>query len=101
MRYAKVRKEYGDGKYHYVHLGALPIEPNCHLAFYPISSQSGFSLCHLYDPKRPNRLYDFYVSLALPDDKHVKLDELLVIPLDRDAAGNIKRTTSGGGDEFL
>ncbi len=101
VRYAKVRKEYGDGKYHYVHLGALPIEPNCHLAFYPISSQSGFSLCHLYDPKRPNRLYDFYVSLALPDDKHVKLDELLVIPLNRDATGNIKRTTSGGGDEFL
>ena len=100
VRLARVRKEYGDGKYHYVHLGALPIEPNCHLAFYPISGQSGFSLCHLYDPKRPNRLFDFYVSLALADDKHVKLDELLVIPLDRDASGKIRRA-NGGEDAFL
>jgi hypothetical protein len=40
----------------------------------------------LHDPKRPNRLYAFYACLAVDKDKKwVKLGELVVIPLDKDA----------------
>ena len=82
-----IRNKTFDGKYHYYYLGAMPILPDSQIYYGPISGQSGFEMGQLHDPKRPNRLYDFYVCLAVdPDKKWVKLGELVVIPLDKDAA---------------
>ena len=45
----------------------------------------------LHDPKRPNRLYAFYVCIAVDKDKKwVKLGELVVVPLDKAAKPAVK-----------
>ena len=97
-------KQPPDGKYQYYRLGAMAIVPDAQFDFSAISPQSNFGVGHLYDPKRPNRLFEFYVCAAVdPDHKWVKLGELVVIPLDKDAAkvkkpGRVMKDTV---DEFL
>ena len=99
----RFQKEPADGKYHYLRLGAMPIEADAQIDFSALSPQSNFGVGHLYDPKRPKRLFDFYVCIAVdPDKKWVKLGELVVVPLDRDAkTGAKKRSEKSTVDEFL
>ena len=81
---ARVRSVPDDGKYRYYHLGAMTIAPDAQIAY--AKSMSSFHLQELYDPQRPNRLFDFYVMLAVvPGRKQLKLGELLVIPRNEDA----------------
>ena len=100
----RFQKQPPDGKYQYYRLGAMPIVPDAQIDFSALSPQSGFGVGHLYDPKRPNRLFDFYVCAAVdPDKKWVKLGELVAIPLDKDAPkgktpGRVMKDTV---DEFL
>ena len=97
-------KQPPDGKYQYYRLGAMALGPDAQLNFAAISSQSYFGVGHLYDPKRPDRLFEFYVCAAVdPDKKWVKLGELVVIPLDKGASkvqkpGRVMKDTV---DEFL
>ena len=92
-----------DGAYHYVRLGAVTLTSDCQIEFGAISPSSGFPVGFLFDPARPRRLYDLYVCLAVdPDRKWVKIGELVVIPLDRDAAGEPVEAprVKDGRDEF-
>ena len=84
-----------DGKYRYYPLGAMTIGKDVQIAY--AQSLSSFHLNELYDPKRPNRLFDFYVMLAvMPGRKELKLGELLAIPRDRDAkAGEESKRAAG------
>ena len=100
----RFQKQPPDGKYQYYRLGAMAIVPDAQLDFSAISPQSNFGVGHLCDPKRPNRLFEFHVCAAVdPDRKWVKLAELVVIPLDKDAAKAKKpgRVTKDNVDEFL
>ena len=93
-----------DGKYHYYPLGAMTILPDSQIDISTISPVSGFGVGHLHDPKRPNRLYDFFVCMAVdPERRRVKLGELVVVPLDRDAAPKEKpnRTVNDSVDAFI
>ena len=69
----------------------------------PISFFAGFSLGHLYDPARPNRLFNFVVSLAVdPERKWVKVDQLLVFPTDKDEKpGSEHKTNKDVVDSFV
>ena len=99
----RFQKQPPDGKYQYYRLGAMAIVPDAQLDFSAISPQSGFGVGHLYDPKRPNRLFEFHLCAAVdPDKKWVKLGELVVIPLDKDARPGVKaRSEKSNVDEFL
>ena len=78
-----------DGAYHYVRIGATALTNDCQIEFPSIASGSGFPVGFLFDPARPRRLYDLYVCMAVdPDRKWIKIGELVVIPLDRDASGD-------------
>ena len=93
-----------DGKYHYHHLGAMPVLPDAQVYYGSLMSISGFGVGHFFDPKRPGRLFDFYVALAVdPATKRVKVGELVVIPLDRDAAntGKAPAGTKDTTDAFI
>ena len=69
---------------------------NPQLSISPISRFSSIALGHLYDPKRPKRLYSLVVSLAAdPERKWVKVDELWVLPTRKDAA----KSRSGAVDD--
>ena len=86
----RIAKTPADGKYHYYHLGSITITPDCQIGC--LNSVSGFSLSHLYDPKRPNRLFDVHAAVAvMPGRKQMKFGEIVVIPGKRDAAPNPKR----------
>ncbi len=90
-----------DGNYHYLHLGKMPIEADSRLVFPRISPQSGFSLAPVFDPGRPKRRYNFVVLVAFaPDKSWVKVAELLVIPLDEDAASTPREAGGEIQDEF-
>ena len=84
-----------DGKYRYYHLGAMTIGPDAQIPY--AKSLASFHLNELYDPKRPNRLFDFYVMLAVtPGRKLVNLGELLAIPMNEDAkTGEESKRTVG------
>ena len=84
-----------DGKYRYYHLGAMTIGPDAQIPY--AKSLASFHLNELYDPERPNRLFDFYVMLAvMPGRKLVNLGELLAIPMDEDAkTGEESKRTAG------
>ena len=93
-----------DGKYRYYPLGAMTILPDSQIDISAISPVSGFGVGHLHDPARPNRLFDFYVGMAIdPERKWVKLGELVVVPLDKDAAPKEqpKRTVNDNVDAFI
>ena len=93
-----------DGKYRYYPLGAMTILPDSQIDISALSPVSGFGVGHLHDPKRPNRLYDFFVCMAIdPERKQVKLGELVVVPLDKDAAPGKKptRTANDSVDAFI
>ena len=94
-----------DGKYHYYYLGAMPVEQDLQIFYGVISPISGFAVGHLYDPKRPNRLFDFYVCIAAdPDKKWVKIGELVVVPRNDDAVrgkGKAKPIVSETVDAFI
>ena len=87
--------KHATGKYRFYYLGTMTIAPDSQLSISPISFFAGFSLGHLHDPKRPNRLFNFVVSLAVdPDKKWVKVDQLLVFPTDRDEKPGTKHKTN-------
>ena len=93
-----------DGQYRYYPLGAMTILPDSQIDISAISPVSGFGVGHLHDPNRPNRLYDFFVGMAIdPERKWVKLGELVVVPLDKDAAPKEKpkRTVNDNVDAFI
>ncbi len=93
-----------DGKYHYYSLGKMPVAPDSQIYYGAISPASSFEMGQLHDPKRPNRLFAFYVCLAVdPDRKWVKLGELVAIPLDEDAKPEAKtgRGSRNTPDEFV
>ena len=96
------REKLADGKYHYIHLGATTLSRICVMNIANIYGQSWFELTHLFDPKRPNRLYDFYVQMAVDTKKkQVKLGELVVIPLNKDKSGKeIKSVEDDSLDAF-
>ena len=82
-----------DGDYHYVHIGAVPLTRDCQIEFPAIAGHSGFPVGFLFDSARPLRLYKLYVCMAVdPGKKWIRIGELVVIPLDREAdAGSIPR----------
>ena len=84
-----------DGKYRYYRLGAMTVGQDSQIAY--ARSLASFHLNELYDPKRPNRLFDFYVMLAvMPGRKQLKIGELLAIPMDEDAkTGEESKRTAG------
>ncbi len=85
-----------DGKYLRYYLGDVTLSPDSQLSISPISRFSSIALGHLYDPKRPKRLYSLVVSLAAdPERKWVKIDELWVLPTQKNAA----KPRSGAADD--
>ena len=94
-----------DGKYHYYYLGAMPVEQDLQVYYGSISPISGFAVGHLFDPKRPNRLFDFYVCIAAdPNKKWVKIGELVAVPREDDAVdgkGKRKPVVNDTVDAFI
>ena len=91
-----------DGAYHYVRLGAVTLTRDCQIEFGAISPNSGFPAGFLFDPARPRRLFELYVCMAIdPAKKWVKIGELVVIPLDRDAAEGLAPRGKVQHDEFI
>ena len=76
-----------DGVYHYQHISTVTLSRDCQIEFNTIAPGSAFPIYGIFDPERPRRLYDLYVCMAVdPDKKWIKIGELVVVPLDRDAA---------------
>ena len=92
-----------DGKYYYLALGSMPVEPDSMLILGSRVGPVSFCLSPLYDPKRPKRLYAFHMLIAFaPDKSWIKVAELVAIPLDRDAkATDKKRTVKESVDAFI
>ncbi len=91
-----------DGAYHYVRLGAVTLTRDCQIEFGAISPNSGFPAGFLFDPARPRRLFELYVCMAVdPAKKWVKIGELVVVPLDRDAAEGSTPRGKVQHDEFV
>ena len=91
-----------DGAYHYVRLGAVTLTRDCQIEFGAITPNSGFPVGFLFDPARPQRLFELYVCMAVdPEKKWVKIGELVVIPLDRDAAEGSTPRGKIQHDEFV
>ena len=91
-----------DGAYHYVHLGAVTLTRDCQIEFPAIAAHSGFPVGFLFDPARPRRLYKLYVCMAVdPGKKWIRIGELVVIPLDRDAAADSTPRGKIQHDEFI
>jgi len=92
-----------DGKYHYIHLGASTLSRICVMNIANIYGQSWFELSHLFEPATPNRLFDFYVQIAVdPKKKQVKLGELVVIPLNKKAKSkDIKTVKDDSLDAYV
>ena len=81
----------------------MTLTRDCQIEFGAISPSSGFPVGFLFNPARPRRLYELYVCMAVdPDKKWVKIGELVVIPLDRDAAEEPVKAprVRDGHDEF-
>ena len=91
-----------DGAYHYVHLGAVSLTRDCQIEFPAIARHSGFPVGFLFDPARPRRLYKLFVCMAVdPGKKWIKIGELVVAPLDRDAEPGSTPRGKKLHDEFI
>jgi len=80
----RIEKTAKDNKYHWYHLGAVPMREDGVLMFSNVSPQSNFPLGHLYNPEDPDLLYDLYVSCAADKKKGLlRIDQLVVVPLNK------------------
>jgi len=78
----RIEKIAKDNKYHWYHLGSVPMREDGMLMFSNVSPQSNFPLGHLYDPKNPDQLFDLYVSCAADKKQGIlRIDQLAVVPL--------------------
>ena len=92
-----------DGKYRYLHLGRMPVGHADSLLICGSrgSLRTNFCLTPLFDPKRPKRLYDFYVLIAFgPDKSHIRIAEVVAIPTDEDAKDEKPQKRDAAKDQF-